>query len=349
MNSKFLYLALATVTFTSCVKDDNPEPVVTPPTTATDYIVVGNEGAFGGETASLTVINREDTTLNQNVFAEANNGAVLGDVLQSMNLRNGEIYLVVNNSGKIEVVDTSDFSSKRIISGFASPRYMHFASDSKAYVSNLFANRIDVIDPVYGTFTNSIATSNYIEKMKQYNGELWCTAPGSDKLYFLNLSTDQISDSLTLSLGVSEIGMDGNNDFWILAQSTYSTPSIEPAIYHIDGDSKEILGTFIFPTGTGYGGILEMSADKESVLYVMGGELFKMSISASVLPDLPFISKFPASFYALNVNPDNGEIALTDALDFSQGGHVNFYTSEGQMIDDYETGVGPHSVLWVKK
>lgn len=349
MKSKLLYLALATLIFSSCKKDDNPEPTVTPPTTTTDFIIVGNEGVFGGETASLTVINREDTTLNQNVFAEANNGAVLGDVLQSMILRNGEIYLVVNNSGKIEVVDTADFSCKRIISGFASPRYMHFASDSKAYVSNLFANHIDVIDPVNGTFTNSIATSNYIEKMEEYNGELWCTAPGSDKLYFLNLSTDQISDSITLSLGVSEIGMDANNDFWILAQSTYSSPSVEPAIYHLDGDTKEILGTFTFPVGTGYGGTLEMSADKESVLYIIGGKLFKMPTSATVLPDSPFISKFPVSFYAINVNPDNGEIALTDAVDFSQAGHIYFYTASGELIDDYETGIVPHSVLWVKK
>lgn len=347
MKSKFLYLILSLFIFTACDKGSDPEP--SSGFTMTDYILVGNEGAFGGESASLTVVNRVNGTLTQNAFSAANNGAVIGDLLQSMERRNDEIYLVVNNSEKIEVVDVKDLTSKRVISGFESPRYIHFTSDSKAYVSNLMSNHIDVINPLTGVFSDPIPTPNFIEKMKEYDGELWCTAAGSDHIYFLDLATDQISDSLKLSAGVSEIAIDENNDFWVLAQGSFSVPLIEPAIYRIDADSKEILDTFNFPEGTGYGGSLEMSADKKSVLYLVGGKLYRMSISATSLPNSPFISKPSVSFYALNVNPSSGEIALTNAVDYSQTGHIYFFKATGESIDDFNTGIIPHSVLWVNK
>lgn len=94
---------------------------------------------------------------------------------------------------------------------------------------------------------------------------------------------------------------------------------------------------------------MEMSGDKESVLYILGGSVYQMSTSATSLPTSPFISDPAIYYYALNVNPENGEIALTNAMDFSQTGYVYFYASSGQLIDDYEAGIVPHSVLWVKK
>lgn len=342
---KIHYLLFAALILTACESDDDNEPDF--PEATTDYILIGNEGAFQGESASLTQVDLDNNTLNQNAFSAANNEAQLGDVLQSMVHRNEEIYLVVNNSGKIEVIDDETLVSKRVISGFTSPRYMCFSSDNKAYVSNLFSNTIDIINPQNGTFSGSIPTTNAIEKMKIHNGEMWCTAPGSNHLYFLDLATDAISDSLTLSAGVSEIAKDANSDFWVMALGTFNEPIVEPAIYKIDGDSKAILDTLAFPEGTGYGGSMEISADGQSVLYLIGGDLYQMPITAEALPAESFIADASVSYYALNVNPVNGEIGLTNAADFSQSGSAYFFTSEGELIDEYPTGIVPHSILWV--
>jgi len=199
-----------------------------------------------------------------------------------------------------------------------------------------------------GTYTSLINTGFWVEKMLAFNDEIWCTAPDKDKVFFLNPNTNAITDSLTLSLGVNDLGIDANNDFWILSQSVWNEPSIEPALHHVDGETKELLATYTFPTGTGFGGSLEMSNDKQSVLYLIGGKVYKMAITATSLPSEPFIEKSGGSFYTISVNDEKSEIALTDALDYSQSGKVYFYNFTGVELDSYATGILSRSVLWLK-
>lgn len=330
----------------SCNSDDDQEPQVIPD--SENLVLIGNEGAFLGNNATLTLLDREAGVATQNAYYNANVDAEIGDVLQSMYEYNDEIYIVVNNSGKIEVVDNDNLTSKRTISGFNSPRYMLFNSTEKAYVSDLYANGIHIINPSNGTYTSLINTGFWVENMVAYNGDVWCSAPGKDHVYFIDSSADAVTDSLQLTAGVSDLGIDMNNDFWILSQGTYSEPIIEPALHHVDGDTKELISTYSFPAGTGFGGSLSMSADKQSVLYLIGGKIFKMPISATSLPTSPFIEKEGTSFYTVSVNSVNGEIAATDALDFSQSGKVYFYGVDGGEADNYSTGVAPRSVLWLE-
>lgn len=79
------------------------------------------------------------------VFKQANN-KVLGDVLQSMSIINDKLYLVVNNSGKVEVLDKRNFISISTIAGLRSPRYIEAVSSNKAYISDLYDKAITVID-----------------------------------------------------------------------------------------------------------------------------------------------------------------------------------------------------------
>lgn len=345
MKFNYLLCAMALILF-SCESDDDQEVQNVPD--SDNLVLIGNEGAFLGDNASLTLLDREAGVASQNAYYNSNVDAELGDVLQSMYEYNDELYLVVNNSGKIEVVDEDNLTSNRTITGFTSPRYMLFENNSKAYVSDLFANGIHVINPSNGTYTSLINTGFWVEHMIAYNGDIWCSAPGKDKVFFLDSSVDVITDSLQLTAGVSDMGFDANNDFWILSQGTYSETIIEPALHHVDGDTKELISTFSFPAGTGFGGNLTMSADKQSVLYLMGGKIYKMSISATSLPATAFIEKENTPFYTLSVNPENGEIAATYTPDFSQSGKVYFYGVDGAEVDNYTTGVAPKSVLWLE-
>src|SRR5690554_937855 len=329
----------------SCNSDDDQPAVVQIPDSGS-VILVGNEGSYMGDNASLSLVGRDANTVSQNVYAAANDGADLGDILQSTYKFDDEIYIVLNNSGKIEVIDKTDFTSKRTLSGMNSPRYMLIESAEKAYVSDFLANGIHVVNPKGGTYSSLINTGFWVEHMIAHNNEIWCSAPNTDKVYFLDRSTHLFTDSLTLSMGVSDMGMDSNNDFWIMSQGTWSEPYIDPALHHVDGATKELINTYAFPAGTGFGGNLVMSADKQNVLYLLNGKIYKMGISSTSLPSDPFIERSGSGFYTFSVNENTGEIAATDALDFSQAGKVYFYESNGQNIDNYSVGIAPRSVLW---
>lgn len=65
------------------------------------------------------------------------NDQKLGDTAQSMTLHNGTLWIVVNTSNVIFAIDPYTFQEKGRITGLASPRYIHFVSDDKAYVSQM--------------------------------------------------------------------------------------------------------------------------------------------------------------------------------------------------------------------
>ncbi len=62
-------------------------------------------------------------------------------------------YVVVNNSGKIEVIRKSSLGSVKTIAGLISPRNIGFVNSSKAYVTSMYSDSLIIID----LFNNSIA------------------------------------------------------------------------------------------------------------------------------------------------------------------------------------------------
>ena len=130
-----LYIALATMCFWGCSKDD---PVAQDPSLSVidETLVVVNSGNFNMSNASLTLWNAETGSRN-NAFASAN-GFKLGDVAQSATVHDDLLWIVVNNSNVIFAVDKATLEERgRIDSGIVSPRYIHFVSDEKAYVTQM--------------------------------------------------------------------------------------------------------------------------------------------------------------------------------------------------------------------
>ena len=132
-----------------------------------------NEGNFQYGNATLSYYDPAARKVENEVFYRSN-AMRLGDVAQSMTVRGGTGWIAVNNSHVVFAIDLDTFKEKGRIVNLTSPRYIHFVSDTKAYVTQIWDNRIFVVDPSRYEVTGYIecpgmnSESGSTEQMVQY-------------------------------------------------------------------------------------------------------------------------------------------------------------------------------------
>lgn len=330
--------------FTACTPDED-EPI--PDSSDARKVVIGNEGAFNNENASLTLIDLDAHSVEHDVYSKSNDDLPLGDVLQSMERHGDELYLVVNNSAKIEVVDAHTFERNRTIAiDGSSPRYMAFLPDGRAYVSDLFANGLHIIDPSTGTYESLLDLGVWAEQMVVLDGLVYATCPTADSLLVIDPSEDEVIGGVGLSTGPDDLKVDADGRLWVMADGAWDG-SAEPALQVIDPSTPEVIRTLSFPSGTGYNGIMCLSEDGDQVYCVAGGDIYRMDISEVALPAAPWIESDGRSFYGLNTDPETGEIFATHVPDFSQSGEVYVFDEQGETVRVYEAGIAPRTAVWI--
>ena len=119
------------VVFTSCMEWDYGLEEEFNTSTSGNGLFICNEGNFQYGNATLSYYDPETKIIENEVFYRAN-AMKLGDVAQSMIIRDGIGWLVVNNSHVVFAIDINTFKDVGRITNFTSPRYRHFISDEKA-------------------------------------------------------------------------------------------------------------------------------------------------------------------------------------------------------------------------
>ena len=141
--------------------------------TSGEGLFITNEGNFQYGNASLSYYNPTTKEIQNEVFYRAN-AMKLGDVAQSMIVRDNVGWIVVNNSHVVFAIDLSTFKEIGRITNLTSPRYIHFISDEKAYITQIWDNRITIVNPKKYEITGYIECPNMTmesgstEQMVQY-------------------------------------------------------------------------------------------------------------------------------------------------------------------------------------
>jgi len=331
MNSKFLITLLPLLLLTSCVKD-KPEPV----NNSTVFgpakkIFVVNEGNFGSSNAGITLFDTGTGNGSEDIYKDKN-GVGLGDVAQSMSKINGEIYIVVNNSNKVVVCDTT-LKLKRTISGLTSPRYIVGVSNSKGYVSDLYANGLSIVDLTTGTKTGSIALPGKTEQMVALLGKVFVTNSERDKIYVINTSSNSIIDSIVVGINASSLVLDKNNKLWVLSSGT---PSVQGKLSLINTTNNAISWSQAFALDE-KAGMLCINGTKDTLWYANKDGICRMPIIATTLPNA-FITS-TSNIYGLGVHPARFEVYAADAKDYVSKSKIFVYkTSNGLLFGSFNSG-----------
>lgn len=337
----------------SCQKD-KPSQANTPQLPQDDGVFIANEGNFNYGNASLSFYNPATKTVSNKVFYKANQAPV-GDVLQSLSLHNDQLFMVVNNSGKVYVINAKSQKHTGTITGLLSPRYVHFLDDDKMYISDLYARAISIADSkrlaVHSQINldNGHAKQHPSEQMLSYGKYVFCNAWSYDnKVLVIDSESDQLIDTIEVAKQPNSMVMDKNNKLWVLCDGGYEGSPYgqeQGALIRIDAATRQIELSLPFPLQDNPSRLCT-NGSRDS-LYFINKHIYRLAITDKSLPNQALIkSNYTAmygGFYGLGVHPISSEIYVADAIDFQQNGNILRYNAQGQLIDEFKVGIIPNA------
>jgi len=364
----------------SCNPDPQPTPVG-PNDTIQPFELKGvyvlNEGNYLFSNGSLSFYDIEADTVYNNLFYKANN-APIGDVAESMALVGNKLYIVVNNSNYIYKVDANtiecDVTKPFKLTDFYSPREMHFVAPNKAYVTDLIGTDLWIIDPQEMTHTGSVAMGNTTEKMLQVGNELYVsnwsyyyTDADSHKSYktvqVVDLNNDVKVADIEVGKEPNTMVVDKNRHVWVLCEGRswdeeYDEQGLpygeNPTLWEIDPVLKnavcrlELKGPYEDDDeikGVATALKANLAGDKFYLIY--NNEVRRFDLSTMSLSDNFRITPEPEGlFYNMAVDPNTGDIYVTDAKNYMVNGTVYRYSEDGLLLASFEAGLIPSAMLF---
>ncbi len=311
-------------------------------------VFVVNEGNFLSDNASLSFYDPANDTVYNQVFYNVNQSS-LGDVANSMTIWNGKAYLPVNNSGRIYILDPASVKYLGKITGLSSPRYLEVIDETKAYVSDLYDNRIIIVHPTEFTITDSIDISNQSD-FQQHTSERILLAGGKafvgcwsydNKVLVIDTGTDTLIDSIEVGKQPNSMVLDGNGDIWVLCDGGYPGSPYgqeNASLWKIDPESFHGVLQVEFKDIDDSPADLCANVQGDTLFYLNGGVCF---VGTGKLQEETLIGGSGKQFYTLGIDPWDNTLYVADAVDYQQNGWVYRYTLRGALLDSFRVGINP--------
>lgn len=308
---------------------------------------VFNEGQYLVDNAAITSYDPTTKTAVEDIFSAANGGAMLGDIATSAVMHKGQMYVTLSGSGKIYVIDPKTGMLTNKITGLNSPRYIHFLSETKAYVTNLNVPEITIINPATGAITGSIATASPAEMLVAVGGHVYSNLWSYGKhIIKIDPSKDEVVSSVEVSIQPLALVADKNGALWTMCDGggwAANPAGYEPfqTLLKIDPATMSVIQKWQMPAVAAFTYRLSTDRTGENIYYLHDG-VFNMSIDAVQLPSSALVTLPDGAVgYSLGVNPANGEVYVGDAIDNTQRGLVYRFSSTGEQLDSFRAGVCP--------
>lgn len=359
-------LLMGTAVMTSC-SDDNDGPETYLQVYSTGAYVVNSGNMYSKIESSLTAIDYASSTATQNVFKTAN-GRTLGNTANDGIVYGNKIYLAVDQSNTIEVIDKKTKQSIKQIKTTellgnaegAHPRHI-IADGGKVYFTT-YGGYVAAVDTTSFALQKKWQVGSYPEGLVIGNGNLYVAnsnyGAGGGNISCINLSNDNVETKNIEGVNNPTSIYCASNVLYVLDNPVYGpAPDYAAtgenalrAVSFTEGSQKVADGNYAVCVTPGV--TTRMDVVPPYYFYVLNAP-FGSTPSVSVLVagstqvQTMTLSEMPVKPCGIFADPLNGHIfVLSYRLgdkgnpDYNGNGYVVEYDRAGQKQHEYETGVG---------
>lgn len=327
-----------------------------------------NEGNMNMNKASLDFFDTSTGDYRRNIYEQANPGVVrgLGDVGNDIQIYGSKLYIVVNNSNKVEVLDARTAKKLGQID-IVNCRYITFF-EGKAYVSsyqsrttsdasaNGYVARIDT-----STFSieQKVSVGRQPEQMAVSNGKLYVANSGGydpgnyeKTLSVIDLRSFMEIKRIEVGLNPERVQADRYGDLYVTSRGdSYDVPS---RLIVVSSETDQVKKTFEIAA-------INLSIDGDRA-YVIGDQYSYitqqhtysyalLNVKDETIVASSFISdgtdRSIEKPYGLAIDPSNKDIYLSDAKDFLTPGTLYCFDKNGHKKWSVTTGDIPAHFAFV--
>ncbi|AEA42028.1 YncE family protein [Fluviicola taffensis] len=350
MRYKLIFIGFLGLLFISCKKKKVPEPEV--PQTLQHGMLVLNEGLFQQNNSTLGWLNFSDNSYTSNFFEQKTDRS-LGDTGNDLDVYGGKIYIIVNVSSTIEILDRYTGNSIHQISMIANgtpkqPRSIVF-SGSKAYIT-CYDGFVDVLDTTSLSITARIPVGANPEGLAVSNGKLFVANSGGlnfpnvdSTLSVIDLGSNQEITRITVGKNPGSVQKDANGEIYVISRGDYA--GIPSRMHRVNPNTNTLVQSFNFDAG----GIYPFN-NQFLISYhdFASGEneiaLFDPNSESLINPQ--YISTAGIqTLYGIHYSSITHKIYCMDAKNYTVTGQIHVYSSSGIFETTYNVGLNPSKIL----
>lgn len=347
---KIFVLIIITLLATACHKDKVKKEE--PTNTGINGLYVLNEGVWNGNNSSLTYYNLDNGNVTSDIFSAINNRG-LGDTGNDLQKYGSKLYCVVNTSEIIQVMNLTDAKAITSISlSGKSPRRICFDA-GKAYVS-CFDGTVVRIDTSSLSIDGTVAVGPNPEGICVCNGKLYVANTGGynapnygSTVSVIDLASLTVIKEITVVCNPYILLVDQQQEILLISNGNYA--DIHSCLQKISPVTDEVIKTYDFEISNMdiYGNTLLFYNYDYSTMQA-SFKTFDL-VSESIISD-HFITDGTTltTPYLLNIDPQNGDIYISDAYDYTTNGDVFCFSKEGKLKFSFEAGLNPACVVFVR-
>lgn len=352
---KNVLIALAGAAVLSACHKDKNDPTPDKPTAERAGIYVLNQGNFGGNNGSLSYYDYASKNLTADIFANAN-GKGLGDTPNDAKIYGSKMYIAVNVSSTVEVVNAKTGKEIKQIafkdgSTDRQPRSIAFYKGNALITS--YDGTVAVLDTASLTVSKFITVGRNPEQLVVSNGKLYVANSGGlsfgnpdNTVSVIDLNTLRETKKITVIADPVSIAADAYGHVYVLSSGDYA--NIAPGMSIIDNTTDAVVSkstlSGAYGTSIVVSGDLAYFISSDNQITVYNTKTLSLA-KANFITDGTAI-KTP---YNLNYDETTGELFVTDAKDFASPGTLFAFDKTGKKEYTLQVGINPGAILFLNK